>query len=150
MPCPSDTMGSHVTLLGTVQVVVLGQASPTERGLQMSVRTSLSTRRGLLLERAFAVILHLPALLPFLVSLTVRLPSAPQVGAAPEVTGATAEAPHLPFTVTFLSSVAVQLPSAWSAQTLSLNVHDPFAELTPSASQFGSQSVHWMTPPFLS
>src|SRR5437867_9811479 len=97
---------------------------------------------------AFAVILHLPGFFPFLVSLTARPASAPQLGAAPDVTGVRAEAPQRPLTVTLFNSVAVQLPSASSAQTLSLKVHDPFAELTPSASQFGSQSVHWMTPPF--
>src|SRR5205823_2357941 len=102
---------------------------------------------GLPLETALAVILHLPACLRLLVRLTVSAAS-PQLGAVPDVTGVSAEARHLPLTVTLFNSVAGQLPSASLAQTLSLNVQDPFAELTPSASQFGSQSVHWMTPPF--
>src|SRR3989442_3672311 len=107
--------------------------------LQTSVRMSLSTRRGLPLEVAFAVTLHLPGFLPFFVSLTTRLPSE-QLAAVPEAAGTRADTPHLPFPMGLLRSAAVQAPSASLPQTLSLNVHCP---LMPSASQFGSQSVHW-------
>ena len=49
-----------------------------------------------------------------------------------------------------MRSVAAQLPAASLTQTLNLKVHEPFGVFTPSASQFGSQSVHWMRPPFWS
>ena len=101
------------------------------------MRTSLSIRRGLPLEIAFAVTLHL-RVLPFFVSFTSRLPSELQLAAVPEATGTRADTPHLPLTTGFLRSVAAQTPSASLTHTLSLNVHCP---LLLSASQFGSQSV---------
>ena len=110
----------------------------------------MSFRRGLPLESACAMTLHFPGFLPFFLSFTIKLPSVPQVGDDPEGTGLSADAPHLPFTLTVLSAVAVHVASASLTHTLSLKVQDPFGVLIPSASQAGSQSPHWITPPFLS
>src|SRR5437016_6530667 len=123
-----------------MRVVVVGQDDPG--GLQISVTTSLSVRRGFLGDTALAVILHLPARLFFSVRLTTRLASpnaGPDAAASPD-----AAILHRPLTTGFLSAVAVQAPAAWFRETLSLNVHWP---AVPSASQVGHPSVHWSVAP---
>src|ERR1051325_594339 len=150
MPPPSAAIGSHVTLPEGGPTPPAGQAWPAGRGLQTSVKVSLSIRRGLAVDFTFATTLHFPAFFPFFRSLTARFASVPQPGVVPEGLKESALAPHFPLTFTGTRSVAVQEPDASLAHTLTLNVQDPFAVLTPSASQLGSQSVQMMVPPFLS
>src|SRR5437867_4865396 len=140
-----------VPLTVVVVVVLVGQASPDGRGLQTSVRVSLSTFLGFALERVMTTILHLPGFVPLFFSFASTPDIGPQLDASPDGEKPSDDVPrHLPLTLTRLSAVPVQAPSARLAQSCRVNVHEPFAVPAPSSSHAGSQSVQAIVPPFLS
>src|SRR5437588_7683399 len=133
MPCPSFTSGSQTALLAgmhavgfthgavvvvvvavvlVVVVVVVGQESPDARGMQISVRTSLSVFLGRPVDEAVATTLHLPGLVPFLFSVTMIPESGPQLAASPAGENASAAVPpQFPVSLTGSSAVPVQRPA---------------------------------------
>src|SRR2546422_3204764 len=145
--------GGHIKVVVDVPltVVVVGQASPDGRGLQTSVRVSLSTFLGFVLERVMTTILHLPGFVPLFFSFASTPDIGPQLDASPDGEKPSDDVPrHLPLTLTRWSAVPAQAPSARLAQSCRVNVHEPFAVPAPSSSHAGSQSVQVIVPPFLS